>query len=244
MNKKLNFTKISAILLNGHKPEIINLLRSNGVLISNDATNSQIINAYLISIAASPTFRKDLTNFVYSEKNRSVDGLTYGATLSPNYGLNLTNSQLNLPAYSPVNDPLSNQLGLNTNIPSITPSTTGSSSGLLSKITNVLSSPAFNTILTTVGTQMNGNLALKEQTNQIQAQQLQYANNQQLLNAGINPTGTAATGLSSGAKIGIFLGVIVVVGGIIFAVAHKKGSQTGQIKTVKAIPMREQKLLR
>lgn len=234
-----NFTEISAHLLNEYKPQIIRLLQDNGVLISSAASDSQVRKAYLMSIVDSASFRKSLTNFIYNNDGKSADGLTYGANLSNPYGLPSVDNPLanaTPPNLSFLNSPATGVVN-----PAANAQTT-SGGGFFKSLGKILSSPQFTTILDTAANAYNTNMALKEQDKQIQSQQLQYANTAQLLNSGYSPYGTQKTGLSAGAKIGIFVGVIIVIAGVIIAINHSNKNKPGQVRILKSA--HEPKLLR
>lgn len=244
MTNSLNFTQISAGLLNNNKPEIIKLLQDNGVLISSNASDSQVRKAYLISIADSPVFRQKLNDFVFSGSHSADGGLTYGANLSPNYGLTLSNDTNPLEGFQTPNLSFLNTPASASPIaPAPTASGSTGGSSFLSGIGKVLSSPQFAIVLDSAANAFNTSNALKEQDNQIKEQQLQYANNAQLLQNGINPGGiTSKTGLSTGAKIGIFVGILVVIAGVIMAINHSKKAGVGRARVISS--GREQKLLK
>lgn len=77
MNRKSDFTKLSAELVQNHRMALISMLQKSGVLMPASATDDQLISAYLVSVADNPSFRKSLADYVSSGgKMRNADATT------------------------------------------------------------------------------------------------------------------------------------------------------------------------
>jgi len=221
---KPNFTDISAGLLKNHRTEMVQMLQAEGVHIPPSASDDQLINAYLVTIQDSPSFRSKLTKFVMSGGNYNADG---------NSDWDNADGSIAIPTY------------INPNITAPTPTVntatttaaTSGGSGFLSTLGNIFSSQAFNTVLDTAANQLNSKNTLKEQANQIKLAQVNAANNALLAQQGINPAGTTSTGMSTGAKVAIFIGVVILIGGVIYLMSKKKGS-TSNVRVISSTPHR------
>lgn len=200
--------------------QVIRMLQSEGVIMPGNASDGQVISAYLIAIADSPSFRKKVTAYVYGSGAKSADGDDGCSTSDP---ANVNNP--GCPQYWAPGGPgyvASNDV----NTPTTTAPATSGGSGFLSGLGSILGSTQFQTILDTAANQLNTKNTLKEQQNQIQLATINAANNATLANAGITPAGSTATGMSTGAKVAIFIGVIVLIGGILVVMSKRKGAQT------------------
>lgn len=222
-----NPTDISAFLIHYHKDEIVRLLQREGVMIAPGASDSQIINAYLTTLADVPDFAKKVTDHFYAEPGdfNNVDGSGilsgyYNNTLNP-YANSLT-TPLSLPNYAAQDQSILNAIN-STPGQTINPVTsTNTGGGFGNTIKNILSAPAFNTVLTTLSQTLNNSAQLKQQQNEIRAKMIDYQNNDLLLSHNINPNGVQPKNTSTATKIFIFVGVVLLIGGGIMLISKGK----------------------